>query len=200
MVRPEPALWLFCVPSPARDESALWRCLSAVKMLERLQTIANCAGTLGTSPGNERRWQDGPWANVTDSGRCMGTGCVTPYEETQEQGMILPNGQLLCHVCHEKWAAHVCRELGLARGPRKSSLAYLWATLTLNPRRVSVDSPGFRVLYSRAGTAWLSPGTKPRRTITLLGSVLAENHGGTLLPMIAASSICTNSTSGFYQL
>ena len=92
--------------------------LSAAKMLERLQTIANGAGTLGTSPGNERRWQDGPWANVTDSGRCMGMGCTTSYEETQEQGMILPNGQLLCHVCHEKWAAHVCRELGLARGPR----------------------------------------------------------------------------------
>ena len=92
--------------------------LSAVKMLERLTTIAKGEGTLGTSPGNERRWQDGPWANVTDSGMCMGAGCETSYEETQEQGMILPNGQLLCHVCHEKWAAHVCRKLGLARGPR----------------------------------------------------------------------------------
>ena len=87
-------------------------------MLERLKTIANGEGTLGTSPGNERRWQDGPWANVTDSGMCMGAGCETSHEVTQEQGMILPNGQLLCRVCHEKWAAHVCRELGLARGPR----------------------------------------------------------------------------------
>ena len=26
MVRPEPALWLFFVASPAQDESALWRC------------------------------------------------------------------------------------------------------------------------------------------------------------------------------
>ena len=74
------------------------------------------------------------------------------------------------------------RETPLGHG--EEQFGYLWATLTLNPRRGSMDSPGFRVLVLETGLGhqscfwklgWVtSPGVKARRTITLLGSVLAE--------------------------
>ena len=98
------------------------------------------------------------------------------------------------------------RETPLGHG--EEQFGYLWATLTLNPRRGSMDSPGFRVLYSCAGTAVWAPWAQPEVSWNLglctmfVCLVLPQSWIKTtavIIPatLIAASSMCTNYTSGF---